>query len=105
MPTLAQDLVFPLRLDPDTGALRQVPQDSQADVRSCIGAILRMPQGHLPELPDFGTPELVFSRQTLDVAGVIRAAVAPWEPRVALATDDTIRGALRDVVLTAQTHG
>lgn len=100
MPDVPQHITFPLDFDEHTGDFTQAPQDSAADVRSRLVVLLRMPQGHWPEIPEFGTPELVFSRQTVDIPGIVRGAVSAWEPDQTLLTDDVIQGALRTLRVT-----
>lgn len=95
------DLVLPLELDPATGDLRQAEQGSDREIASCILAVLRMPLGHIPELPDFGSEDLTLTRHTVDVANLIRGAVAPWEPRANLVADDVIAGVVRTIRLSA----
>lgn len=62
-----------------------VEQDTDADVRHCVGRILRTPRGWRDELPGFGVTDQAFTRPTPDE---LLRQVAPWESRRDLTADD-----------------
>lgn len=57
-----------------------VEQDELDEITGCVETIIRYPIDFRPELPEFGTPEQVFSQAPLNIAEVANA-VSEWEPR------------------------
>lgn len=95
-------LAWPLRLDPTTGRLATVEQDSDEDIAQCIRAIVRTRLGGRPDLPDMGVPDPTFEEQPIDTDAA-REQIERHEPRVAvLATTnpDALDAALADLNFT-----
>lgn len=84
-------LALPFRFA-DTGAV-VVDQDSDEEIFYCCEAILRCPQGHRIERPDFGLPDQTFRQGGADPAAV-QAALDRWEPRArtAATADNALLG-------------
>lgn len=81
-------LTWPLRLEGDH--LAAVDQDTDADVESCVVAVLAYPKGWRWDSPDFGRPPVTFREGGVDVATLTRA-VRDSEPR---ATPQMVASAL-----------
>lgn len=60
-----------------------VEQDTVEDISNCVRAILLTHIGERIELPSFGTPELTFGRQPLQI-GLLIDAILEQEPRAAI---------------------
>lgn len=73
---------LPFRISGSSFAV--VDQDTDADVRNCIIAALLTHIGWRPEVPDFGSAELVFQNQPLDLVAISNAIIR-HEPRAVLA--------------------
>jgi phage baseplate assembly protein W len=56
-------------------------QDSETEIMDCIETILRYPQGHIAEKPEFGTPDMTFNEFPPDELR-IQAVLNVWEPRL-----------------------
>ncbi|HEY7415883.1 MAG TPA: hypothetical protein VH593_11870 [Ktedonobacteraceae bacterium] len=56
-------------------------QDSFEDLHDCMLAIVAFPVGSRQELPEFGSPDYSFIRDTTAVPTQLRSAIAQWEPR------------------------
>jgi hypothetical protein len=76
-------LDFPLRLDPKTGHLATVEQDSPDDLATCINVVLHTFLGERDELPRFGVAEMALSREPLDLELLAQQVIAS-EPRAAV---------------------
>lgn len=65
-------------------------QDESADVIDCIKTIMIFPLGFRDDLPDFGTPDLVFKMvSAAPIVDRIDAILKDWEPRsVTLTSED-----------------
>lgn len=72
--------VWPFRLENNDFATAE--QDSTEDVVSCVAVVLLHHPGDRELLPKFGTTDLTFQTQPIDVGQII-AAVDTWEPRAA----------------------
>ena len=73
-------LTWPLRIT-RTGQFVQAEQDSDADVASCVLAIMSTPQGWRMDNPEFGRPKhLLFSQGGVDPQA-IADALSDQEPR------------------------
>jgi phage baseplate assembly protein W len=72
-------LALPLRYARGRDVVNE--QDSIDDVADCVEAALRTRPGQRAEHPEFGTPDLVFAQQPLDLDDVV-AHIAAYEPRV-----------------------
>lgn len=64
-------------------------QDSLDDVAACVAAILRTRQGERDTLPEFGSPDLTFAQQPLDMDALLDV-VGEQEPRARLAVEADI---------------
>lgn len=87
-----------------TGVAEVVEQDSVEEVAACVCNVVVCPLGYRSDSPDFGMPELMFGPVPIDT-NVIDDAIAAWEPRVTLATEefgDVINAAFRTVQVNAQ---
>jgi phage baseplate assembly protein W len=73
-------LTWPLRLAAN-GTLAAVEQDTDADIDSCVTAILSYPVGWRDDSPSFGRPRLAFREGGVDI-GEISRALGIFEPRV-----------------------
>lgn len=71
---------IPFRIDGARGA-RVTEQDSEIEIMNCVEVILRYPQEHRPEKPEFGIPDLTFSEPHPDER-LIQLALVEWEPRI-----------------------
>lgn len=92
-------LAWPLRLDPLTGSLAVVEQDSDEDIAQCVKAIALTRPGDRADLPDLGITDPTFGEQPLDL-DAIRETYDRHEPRAAvLATTnpDALDSALADI--------
>jgi hypothetical protein len=69
-----------------------VEQDTGQEVFACIEAIVNTQLGEIPELPNFGIPDLTFAQAPPDVFGLTNA-IQQQEPR---ATESAIATALDD---------
>ncbi len=79
MVTSLDQIVWPFQLDP-SGHVLVAPQDSDADIASCMATIILWPLGTHDLNPDFGTPEEAFLQNGPDL-GEIRYALKSNEPR------------------------
>lgn len=86
---------MPFHIGPD-GSPSCVEQDTVDDVAQCVLAIIKTPVGTFPDLPAFGTPELLF-HAGID-SSAFRATVERWEPR-AKATFDVHPDMLDEMIL------
>lgn len=66
------------------GAAVAVEQDSIEEIGDCVANICRYTVGDRPEKPAFGAPPLLFVEGGPD-PGLLAAAIAPQEPRAAIA--------------------
>jgi hypothetical protein len=73
-------LAFPPQIV--NGAFVTVDQDSDEEIVGCMDAILLCPVGYRDALPDFGRPNLDFTRITDDRLTGLRAAITTSEPRI-----------------------
>jgi phage baseplate assembly protein W len=78
-------LAVPFRVDALTGAPAVVTQDSIEDVAGCVEVVIGTRLGQRPLVPEFGTPDLLFSRD-FHPSDVI-ADARRWEPRATLMVD------------------
>lgn len=60
-----------------------VEQDTIDDVANCVVAALRTHVGWRPEMPEYGTPDIAFRTQPLDLQEII-AQIVRNEPRAVL---------------------
>jgi phage baseplate assembly protein W len=74
---------FDLPLHITGSSFTEVEQDTLDDITNCVVAALLTPIGSRKELPDFGTTDLTFQVQPVDVQTLINQ-VALHEPRVSL---------------------
>lgn len=70
----------------ENGRVAEVEQDTIEDVAGCVEVVLRVPQGHRDELPEFGTPDPTFTSPP-DI-GSLHRAVTEWEPRAESTVED-----------------
>lgn len=78
--TVVPHLALPFRISGGSPTCNE--QDTAADVRDCVEAIVRTVQGQRIELPDFGIPDETFTESGAEPAE-IQVAVQTWEPRAA----------------------
>lgn len=60
----------PMALDPATGRLATVTQDSDDDIRQCIEAVLRHRVGDRFDVPEMGVPDPAFEELPIDLAAI-----------------------------------
>lgn len=99
MPDIPQRLAWPLRLNPVTGSLATVDQDSDDDIAQCIKALVLTRPGSRPDLPDMGVDDMTFGEQPVDL-DQLRQALGRHEPRIgvlASTSPDALDAALADV--------
>jgi hypothetical protein len=70
-----------------TGVAETVPQDSAAELASCVLNICLCEEGFRQDLPSFGAPSLLFGTVPLDLAPFQRA-IERWEPRAELTLEE-----------------
>lgn len=64
------------------GQAEVVEQDTTEEVLECCKNILRYPIGFRDDLPEFGSPDLLFGEIAAGAATEpVRAALETWEPR------------------------
>jgi phage baseplate assembly protein W len=69
------------------GRVKEVEQDSDEHVMSCLEVILRCPIGFRDELPDFGWAWPEFRSIPIDLSE-LEASLRRWEPRATLSARD-----------------
>lgn len=69
---------LPFRLSGNSFAV--VEQDTYADIANCVETIIRTPQGHRNDAPDFGNPLEAFDTQPVNV-DLLKDAIRTQEPR------------------------
>jgi phage baseplate assembly protein W len=74
---------LPLRIDPRTGHLAEVEQDSLDDVMACVEAVVRTRMGEREGLPGFGITDPALSRMPVDRA-LLAEQIMASEPRAAV---------------------
>lgn len=84
-------LNFPVAIDPVTGHLAEVEQDSPDDLVACVEVVCRTVIGERDEHPDLGITELALSRIPVDLDRLTNEIVSS-EPRarVLLAQDPAL---------------
>lgn len=76
----------PFQLDPATGYIEVVEQDTEQDIQQCVVALLRTEIDSRLELPDYGIPPVLFVER-IDNSGII-TAINKWEKRANVLTTD-----------------
>lgn len=78
---------YPFQLDGNSFAV--IEQDTAQEVQQCVVILLLTPQGSRLVLPDYGTPETLYTQVPANVAGIL-AQLTFWEPRAAVSLDQTV---------------
>ena len=86
MSDVIERLAMPIRLDPRTGRLATVEQDSDADIGQCIRAVFDTRPGDRWDVPDMGVIDDTFTEQPLDVDTLVDV-VSEFEPRAQVLAD------------------
>lgn len=92
-------LSLPFRIVDGAAAVNE--QDSVEEIVDCVEAILRCPQGHRVELPDFGLADQAFAQSGADPQ-IVEATVNRWEPRtrtIATVNPDALKDAISRVLV------
>lgn len=100
MPASLDQIVWPFQLD-HTGHVLVAPQDSDADIASCLATILLWPLGTHDLNPDFGVPEEAFLQGGPDL-DEIRQALKVNESRadeIVTMDDPTLAGFVANVTV------
>lgn len=79
--------LFPFQLNGDAFAV--VEQDTPQEVQQCVEILLLTPTGSRFVLPDYGTPETLYTQMPANVAGIL-AKLNNWEPRAAVTLQETL---------------
>jgi len=83
----APHISIPFRIDGTNGAVA-AEQDSEREIMDCVEVVLRYPQGHRPEKPEFGIPDLTFHEHPDERR--IQEALVVWEPRIEMAVSQPV---------------
>jgi phage baseplate assembly protein W len=78
---------FPFRLNGNSFAV--IEQDTVQEVQQCVVILLLTPAGSRLVLPNYGTPETLYTQTPANVAGIL-ARLTNWEPRASVALNQTI---------------
>lgn len=87
---------LPFRFGGRNGCAFVNEQDTTDDYVDCIKAILAYPIGSREDLPQFGSPDIVFRELGRDTVAKLIGAVVRWEPRVDI--DGDIRQTFDELV-------
>jgi phage baseplate assembly protein W len=78
---------FPFQLNGNSFSV--VEQDTHQEVQQCVEILLLTPTGSRMVLPDYGTPETIYTQVPTNTAAII-AKLNNWEPRAAVSLDQTL---------------
>lgn len=92
----------PFRMDGSRGSV-VTEQDSEEEILDCIEVILRYPQGHRPEKPEFGIPDLTFMEHADE--RLIQEALDEWEPRIEMSVGQSIVDKIDVLIQTIRVQG
>lgn len=79
--------LFPFQLNGDAFAV--VEQDTPQEVQQCVEILLLTPVDSRLVLPDYGTPETLYTQLPVNVPAIL-AKLNNWEPRAAVALSQTL---------------
>lgn len=78
---------FPFHTDGTSFAV--VEQDTQEEIQQCVEILLLTPSDSRLVLPEYGTPETLFTQVPVNVSAII-SKLNEWEPRAAVDFNQTV---------------
>lgn len=79
--------LFPFQLNGNAFAV--IEQDTSQEIQQCVEILLLTPIDSRLVLPDYGTPETLFTQQPVNVPAIL-AKLNNWEPRAAVTLAQTL---------------
>jgi len=87
MTVMVPHFAFPFHVDGSSFGVRE--QDTVEEIQDCVIVLILTPEGSRLVLPDYGTPELLYSQTPANVSAVL-ANCNKWEPRATTTLTETL---------------
>jgi len=98
MTVMVPHFTFPFAVDGASFGVRE--QDSTGEIQDCVEVLLLTPIDSRMVLPDYGTPELLFSELPANIPAIL-ANCNKWEPRAGLTLTETLN-AIDEKIVSVQ---
>lgn len=79
--------LFPFQLNGDAFAV--IEQDTPQEIQQCVEILLLTPTGSRLVLPDYGTPETLYTQLPVNTAAIL-SKLNNWEPRAQVNLQETV---------------
>jgi phage baseplate assembly protein W len=89
---------FPFTVNGSSFTVRE--QDTTGEIQDCVTVLLLTPTDSRMVLPDYGTPELLFSELPANIPAIL-ANCNKWEPRATVTLTETL-DAIDEKIATVQ---
>lgn len=87
MTVMVPHFAFPFAMSGTSYAVHE--QDSVDEIQDCVEVLLLTPHGSRVVLPDYGTPEVLYSQAPANIPAIL-ALCNQWETRAAVTLVETL---------------